>query len=109
MPETKTLPAWELRPVSYEPHLVKEEDEDGQPLIPFLRWSMSFGFALNIGHLDGRPDSPLLVDAHFSDMDKARGFMTREASPEQLVAFARLVLDVVEPHLARQSAEQVAR
>jgi hypothetical protein len=105
MPDTTTLPEWQLRPVSYEPHLVEEEDEDEQPLTPFLHWAPSFGFALNIGHLDGKPDSPLLVDAHFSDMDKARGFMTREVTAEQLVTFARLVLDVVEPHLARQAAQ----
>lgn len=106
MPDTTTIPEWELRPVAYEPHLVTDEDEDEQPLTPFLRWSLSFGFALNIGHMDGDPASPLMIDAHFSGVDKARGFMSREVSPDQLVAFARLVLDVVEPHLVDQVAQK---
>lgn len=106
MPDTTTtIPEWKLRPVSYDPHLIVEDDENEQPLVPFLHWSASFGFALNIGHTDGQPDSPLILDAQFSDMDKARGYMTREVTADQLVTFARLVLDVAEDHLKRRAVQ----
>jgi hypothetical protein len=86
-----TWPApWTLKPVHGEPltgaDVYSEIPDD-------IHWDLSFGFALNVGHDDGEDgSSPLVIEQHFSDADKERGFVKRQVTPEQLERFALLLM-----------------
>ena len=104
MTDTTWPPPWTLKPVHGEPELIQECDENDQPLPEFVHWAVAWGFALNVGHLDGN-DSALTIGAHFSDADLARGFVKREVTVEQLERFALLVM----AKAARVRAEETRR
>lgn len=98
--ETAWPPPWTLKPADGDPH--DSEDDTGSEGIG---WDLSFGFRLNFSHND--PDdvaSPLVIDANFSDADKARGFVQREVTPEQLDELARLLLNLSAKHKRRRTA-----
>lgn len=90
MSDTKTWPPpWTLQPTEGEPEdatLVGEGTSIG--------WDLSFGFRLNVGGDSPDGTGPLVISAHFSDADLARGFVKRQVTPEQLVKFASLLLQV---------------
>lgn len=86
-----------LKPTLGDPHTVRYED--GNPLPAFIHWAVSFGFALNIGVLDPADPSTLAIDAHFSDAEQAAGHARGKVTSEQLVSFARQLLDVAETDL----------
>jgi hypothetical protein len=93
MTDTTWPPPWTLKPVYGEPNLVQEYDENDKPLPDFIHWAIAFGFAINVGHLDGECDATSLTfSAHFSDDDLARGFVKRQVSAEQLERFALLLM-----------------
>ena len=48
--------------------------------------------------------TPLVIDAQFSDADKARGMCRREVTPAQLEEFARLLLNIAAAHKRRESS-----
>lgn len=92
-------PPWTLKPTSGEPH--DSSDIDGES----IGWDLSFGFRLNVDHDDFEDHStPLTINAHFSDADKARGFVKREVTPEQLEEFARLLLNIAAKQKQRAGA-----
>lgn len=89
MTETSWPPPWTLKPTEGEPQTGADVYSD----IPDdIHWDLSFGFALNIGHDNYEdPTSPLVIEQHFSDADKERGFVKRQVTPEQLERFAMLL------------------
>lgn len=93
-----TWPApWTLKPTEGDPH--DSSDLDGES----IGWDLSFGFRLNVDHADCQDEStPLTINAHFSDADRARGFVKREVTPAQLQEFARLLLNMAAGQQRRQ-------
>jgi hypothetical protein len=93
-------PPWILKPADGQPHDAEDDGYEG------VGWDLSFGCRLNAGHADFEDvTTPLTIGAHFSDADRARGFVEREVSPAQLVEFARLLLNLAAKHTQRQTAE----
>lgn len=91
-------PHWTLKPTEGEPH--DSSDIDGES----IGWDLSFGFRLNVDHDDCEDhNTPLTINAHFSDADRARGFVKREVTPDQLDEFARLLLNMSAKHRRRQA------
>ena len=91
-----------LRPTYGAPH--DSESLDG---CEGLGWDLSWGFRLNVGHdVADDPTSPLTIGASFSDSDQANGIVVREAAPEQLEEFARLLLDIAAKHRRRLASGQ---
>lgn len=98
MTDTTWPPPWTLKPADGDPH---DSSDDQSP--ESVGWDLSFGFRLNIGHDDyADVTSPLVIDAQFSDADKARGMCRRAVTPEQLEEFARLLLNIAATHRRRE-------
>jgi hypothetical protein len=101
---SETWPApWTLKPVVGEPELLQDFDEHNNPLPDCAHWDIGFGFALNVADDENKDGSPLTIEAHFSDADLARGFCKREATPEQVEEFARLLLNIAAAHKRREA------
>jgi hypothetical protein len=97
-------PTWTLKPAEGQPH--DSSDLDGES----IGWDLSFGFRLNVDHDDCEDhDSPLTINAHFSDADLARRFVKREVTPEQLQEFARLLLNIAAQQKRRNQARTDSR
>lgn len=89
-----------LKPTHGAPH--DTESLDG---CEGIGWDLSWGFRLNIGHDTAEdPTSPLVIGAGFSDVDEAAGIVVREATPEQLEEFARLLLNLAAKHRRRMAS-----
>jgi len=98
MTDTTWPPPWTLQPTHGQPH--DSSDVDGES----IGWDLSLGFRLNVDHDDFEDHStPLTINAHFSDADRARGFVKREVSADQLTEFARLLLNIAARQKARES------
>lgn len=91
-------PPWTLQPTYGQPY--DSSDIDGES----VGWDLSFGFRLNVDHDDFEDlTSPLTINAHFSDADRARGFVKREVTADQLAEFARLLLNIAGKQKAREA------
>lgn len=102
-PDTPTIqawpPDWTLKPVTGQPDTNNTHYPEE---IEWVGWDISLGFRLNIRHADEDDiTSPLTIGAHFGDVDHARGFVKREATPAQLREFARLLLNIAAAHEQR--------
>lgn len=90
---------WTLKPADGDPH----DSSDGESP-ESVGWDLSFGFRLNVNHADYEDvTTPLVIDAQFSDADKARGFVKRQVTPAQLEEFARLLLNIAAAHRRREA------
>lgn len=82
-------PPFTLKPTFGDPEVL----DAGEGASDDIHWSVTWGFALNINHDDADdPNSPLTIEAHFSDADLARGFAKAQVTPEQLERFALLLM-----------------
>lgn len=104
MTDTTWPPPWTLKPTDGDPH-----DSSDDEIAEGIGWDLSFGFRLNVDHDDYTDvNTPLVIGAHFSDADLARGMVKREVTPAQLEEFARLLLNIAASH-KRRAAEAVAQ
>lgn len=100
MTDTTWPPPWTLKPAHDDPH---DSSDDETP--ESVGWDLGFGYRLNVGHADyADVTTPLTIEGQFSDADKARGFVKREVTPEQLEEFARLLLNIAAAHKQRGDA-----
>jgi hypothetical protein len=90
-------PPWTLRRAYGQPE--DSSDFNGES----IGWDLSVGFRLNIDHAELDDTTPLTFNAHFSDADLVRGFVKREVTPDQLIEFARLLLNIATSHRKRQA------
>lgn len=79
------------RPVSADPDVQYEYDEDGNAYDPSVGWDLSFGCRSTVGFQDGQ----LVAVVHTSDEDKRRGFTRRAVTREQVADYARKLLNLV--------------
>jgi hypothetical protein len=102
---TTTIPAHPSKPALRATASMTGGDDSSDIDGESIGWDLSFGFRLNVDHDDFEDHStPLTINAHFSDADKARGFVKREVTPEQLAEFGRLLLNIAAKQKRRAGA-----
>jgi hypothetical protein len=94
----------DLRPVFEDPAAVSEgwHDDTDEVCSDAVRWDLAWGCALWIGHthacdVDDTPEQ-WQASVSMSEAERRHGFTARDITPEQVAAYARRLLALVDRH-----------